>query len=122
MFDVEAIHGFAAGKYLIKWEGYSQLTEEPEANLPAWMVAFYKSQNKKVVKIPMPKIIGSKVIGSIKYHQLSWDPEKPATILPESSFDIETVDQPAAMEAKECNTKKDKDRRKNRHTCLYNFF
>ena len=81
------------------------------------MITFYKSQKEKVVKIPIPKIIGSQVIGSIQYHHLSWDPDKPATILPASSFDIETVSLPASTEGRQCNTKKDKDRRKNRHTC-----
>ena len=118
MFDVEAIHGFLDGKYLVKWEGYEKMTYEPPDHLPKWITDLYNDQNNKVFKIPAPKIIGTEIIGSIEYHQLSWDPNVAAKLFPSSSFDIQTVPIPAAPPGRECNTKKDKDRRKNRHTCV----
>ena len=107
VFDVEAIHGFSDGKYLVKWEGYEQMTYKPPDHLPKWITDLYNDQNNTVFKIPAPKIIGTEIIGSIQHHHLSWDPNVPAKLFPRSSFGIQTVPIPAAPPGQECNTQKD---------------
>ena len=57
--------------------------------------------------------------GSAKQYQLVWDGDNNLSEwVPEDQIiDLDTAEVPTSKEARTCNTRKDRDKRKNRHTC-----
>ena len=108
-----------AGKvkeYHIKWESYKETTWEPEKNIPSYIRSYYDRTGNS--RIPVPKVKEARRAGTTVQYELvwtednslpDWDPEKHVLLEPEPV--------PATQERRKCNTRKDRDRRQNRHTC-----
>ena len=103
--------------FKIKWEDYDDVTWEPESNLPIFMVNYYKKTGNG--KIPTPRIASTRKKGTSVQFQLVWDEDESLTewVLEKEFFDLQLPELPESSETRTCNTRKDKDRRKNRHTC-----
>ena len=97
------------------------------------MVSFFKKTGNG--KVPTPRVAGSRrkgkveevndnvviltLVGSAKQYQLVWDGDNNLSEwVPEDQIiDLDTAEVPTSKEARMCNTRKDRDKRKNRHTC-----
>ena len=119
--------------FLIKWEDYEDPTWEPASNIPKFMVSFFKKTGNG--KVPTPRVAGSRrkgkveevndnvviltLVGNAKQYQLVWDGDNNLSEwVPEDQIiDLDTAEVPTSKEARTCNTRKDRDKRKNRHTC-----
>ena len=103
-------------EYHIKWEDYEETTWEPSKNIPSSIREYYEETGNG--KLPTPKVKESKKQGSTIQYELVWSND---SSLPE--FDpakhilLEPAESPLTKEKRSCNTRKDRDRRQNRHTC-----
>ena len=104
-------------EYHIKWEDYSETTWEPLRNIPSYIREYYEQTGNG--KLPSPKVKEARRNGSTVQYELvwtedeslpDWDPEKHILLQ-------EPEPAPASQEKRSCNTRKDRDRRQNRHTC-----
>lgn len=103
--------------YLIKWEDYLAETWEPASNIPPFMINYFKKTGNGVV--PTPRIAGKRKKGTALEYQLVWSgDDNLSEWVPEHEiFDLDKAELPTSTEARSCNTRKDRDKRKNRHTC-----
>ena len=91
-------------------------SREPARNIPQFMLSYYKRTGKGI--IPAPKVSSTRKRGSVVQYQLVWEGEDGLTewVPAEDILNLDEAEVPAP-EARSCNTRKDRDRRKNRHTC-----
>ena len=103
--------------YLIKWEDYLEETWEPASNLPSFMVSYFKKTGNGLV--PTPRVAETRKKGSALEYKLVWSGDDNLTEwVPEHEIiDLDKAEIPSSTEARACNTRKDRDKRKNRHTC-----
>ena len=103
-------------EYHIKWEGYQETTWEPEKNIPSYIRTYYDSTGNS--KIPVPKVKEARKSGSTVQYELVWSEDKNLPDWdPERHVLLDPVPLPVNPERRQCNTRKDRDRRQNRHTC-----
>ena len=114
---------------------YSKLKfREPARNIPQFMISYYKKTGKGT--IPTPRVAGTRKrggcnhkysvililsflnIGSAQQYQLVWDGDDNLSewVPQKDIINLEDAEVPSATE-RNCNTRKDRDKRKNRHTC-----
>ena len=117
-FIVEILATRGNGKkveYNIKWEDYDETTWEPACNIPKFIRDYYESTGNG--KIPTPRVREVNSVGSVSQYEHFWsnsedlplwDPQQHVLIEP---AEIELV------QDRVCNTRKDRDKRQNRHTC-----
>ena len=79
-------------------------------------MSYYKKTGKGA--IPTPKVGGSRKQGSATQYELVWsgDDNLREWVPEHDLIDLDEAEVPVA-ETRNCNTRKDKDKRKNRHTC-----
>ena len=102
-------------QYNIKWEGYEETTWEPSQNIPSFIRAYYDEKGEG--KVPTPKVKEVKKIGSVSYYELVWSEDASLPVwdpLKHALIDMDVVE---VSEDRHCNTRKDRDKRLNRHTC-----
>ena len=69
--------------------------------------------------IPTPRIADTRKRGSATQYQLVWDGENNLSewVAEKHMIDLDSAEVPISKEKRHCNTRKDRDKRKNRHTC-----
>ena len=86
-------------------------------NIPSYIRDYYEQTGNG--KLPSPKVKEARRNGSTVHYELvwteddslpDWDPEKHILLQ-------EPEPAPASRDKRSCNTRKDRDRRQNRHTC-----
>ena len=132
LFVIEEINGKKNMEkdtfYKIKWEGYKQETWEPSKNIPVFIKNFYERTGRS--KIPSPYVKHTKQIGTMsinlitirflsaigtaKLHLLFWEDKEGVHDVYWEMEEAFSVD--GEIPVFSCNTQKDKDKRKCRHS------
>ena len=92
------------------------LFREPAGNIPPFILSYYKKTGNGA--IPTPKVGGSRKQGSATQYELVWsgDDNLREWVPEQDLINLDEAEVPVS-ETRNCNTRKDKDKRKNRHTC-----